>query len=421
MPRQTDAATLSETIRRFVTRGFTPRFGQSPGGLASHPAWARLRQLGTELWVDTGDIDQIAGLWTAEMTAVTTNNALLNREVQKGTYDGLIAEAARLLDAAGLDDRRRKLEIAFILNAYHALRLVERFDAYVSVEEHTDLAHDVDGAVATARRYHAICPERFIVKVPFTAAGLLATRRLSAEGVAVNHTLGFSARQNYVMSRLGRPAFVNVFVGRLNRFVADGGLGDGAYVGERAMMASQAVVRRVRGSGGPATRQIGASLRDGQQVRDLAGVDVLTIPPKAAREFLDLRLPPEGIRDRTAESYRPRLAEGAEALGLDRLWEISEQLVACVDAVERAGPESLSPAELVGLFAAEGCGDVLVRWTDEQAATIAADGGKAPLARWGEALTRGGVGPDALLSAAGLSSFSAAQKKMDDRVAAVLA
>jgi transaldolase len=421
MPKQTDAATLNETIRHFVTRGFTPRFGQPRSALQSHPAWARLRQLGTELWVDTGDIDQIAGLWTAEMTAVTTNNALLNREVQKGTYDGLIAEAARLLDAAGLDEGRRKLEIAFILNAHHALRLVERFDAYVSVEEHTEFAHDVEGAVETALRYHAICPERFIVKVPFTPAGLLATRRLSAEGVAVNHTVGFSARQNYVMSRLGRPAFVNVFVGRLNGFVADSALGDGAYVGERAMMASQAAVRRLRGCGGPATRQIGASLRDGQQVRDLAGVDVLTIPPKAAAEFLDLRLAPGDILDRTAEAYRPRLAAGAKAVGLDRLWEISEQLVACVDAVEGADPASLSPAELAELFAAHGCGDVLVRWTDEQAAAIAADGGKATLARWGEALTRGGVGVDALLSAAGLSAFSAAQKKMDDRVAAVLA
>ena len=111
------------------------------------------------------------------------------------------------------------LELAFILNARHGLRLVEQFDAYVSVEEHTALANDVETAVEVARRYHEICPERFIVKIPFTPAGLLATRRLSDEGIAINHTLGFSARQKYVIARVGRPAYVNVFMGRLGSFV----------------------------------------------------------------------------------------------------------------------------------------------------------------------------------------------------------
>jgi len=75
-----------------------------------------------------------------------------------------------------LTEQEFMLEITFILNATHGLRLVERFDACVSVEEHTDLATDVDRAVEYARRYYAICPERFYVKIPFTPAGLLATR-----------------------------------------------------------------------------------------------------------------------------------------------------------------------------------------------------------------------------------------------------
>ena len=129
--------------------------------------------------------------------------------------------------------------MAFILNATHGLRLVERFDAHVSVEEHTDLAHDLEQSVEYARRYYAICPERFYVKIPFTPAGLLATRRVRQEGIPVNHTLGFSARQNYVITRLALPTFVNVFLGRLNSFIADNGLGSGDYVGEKATLASQ--------------------------------------------------------------------------------------------------------------------------------------------------------------------------------------
>lgn len=58
------------------------------------PFWKGLRATGTELWLDTGDIDAAAGLWTREFTALTTNNTLLNKEVQKGIYDGVIQDPA---------------------------------------------------------------------------------------------------------------------------------------------------------------------------------------------------------------------------------------------------------------------------------------------------------------------------------------
>ena len=223
---------LSERVGQFV-REQAEAFGDTraePG--ASNPLWQRLRGLDSELWLDTGDMDAVGKLWTDELTALTTNNTLLNREIQKGTYDRLITEATAVLEEFPLlSEHDRQLELAFILNACHGLRLVARFDAYVSVEEHTDLTDDVEGAVNYARRLHAICPERFYVKIPFSPAGLLATRRVVAEGIPVNHTLGFSARQNVVIARIGRPAFVNVFLGRLNSLVADNDLGDGRFVG----------------------------------------------------------------------------------------------------------------------------------------------------------------------------------------------
>ena len=129
--------------------------------------------------MDSGSIDDIQEVWTKEFSALTTNNTLLNEEIQTGRYDSLIREADQMLDqSSDLSEKEKILEIAFILNAYHGLRLVEKFDSYVSVEEHTDLAWDVKAAVEYARRYHAICPERFYVKIPFTPAGLLATRQL---------------------------------------------------------------------------------------------------------------------------------------------------------------------------------------------------------------------------------------------------
>ena len=413
---------LHDRIADFTRKDFRPHFGELAGSFGTNRNWRRMRALGSELWLDTGNITSVSHLWTDEFTALTTNNTLLNKEIQSGAYDALVPEAAGALAEADLTERERLLELAFILNAYHGLRLVEKFDALVSVEEHTDLAHDVDAAVATAKRYHAICPERFIVKIPFTPAGLLATRRLSADGVPVNHTLGFSARQNYVIARIAKPQFVNVFMGRLGAFTADNELGDGKGVGERATIASQRVVRELREAGQTPARQIAASIRNGRQVADCAGVDVLTIPPKSAKDFLYPGYEDDQLTDRTGFDFQPTFAAGVDpsAIGFDTLWDVDDAVVACVDALENEDLDAMSPADLVSFFASHGCGDVLPAWSAEQIATSAAEGKIPKLDNWREALAGKAIGLDALMNLAGLLSFAADQKSMDDRVAGVL-
>lgn len=416
-------AGLAEAIHEFVRRQFSPHFGELAATFSTDATWQRLKSLGSELWLDTGSLKESAELWSREFSALTTNNTLLNRVVQTGRYDELIGEAANLLSGfSDLSERGCMLEIAFILNARHGLRLVEQYDAYVSVEEHTDLAHDLEAAVECARRYYAICPERFIVKIPFTPAGLLATRRLSAEGVPINHTLGFSARQNYLIARIGRPAYVNVFLGRLNSFVSDNDLGDGTYVGEKATLASQTVVRQLRATHGTRSRQIGASFRGGGQIRDLAGIDVMTMPPKVAKEFRQLGLPAEQITDRTAATYEPPLREDIDpsAARLDTLWDVGDELVACVDALEKENLDAFTADDLVGFFADRGCGDVLVKWNADQIATSASEGKIPRLENWRDALADKSIGLDSLMNLAGLNSFTADQKAMDDRVSDVL-
>jgi len=412
---------VAERVREFVRKDFTPHFGKLASFGTNHN-WRRMKALGSELWLDTGNVTDAGHLWTDEHAALTTNNTLLNREIQSGTYDALVPAAAGVLADAKLDDRQRMLELAFILNAYHGLALVEKFDAMVSVEEHTDLAHDVDAAVATARRYHAICPERFIVKIPFTPAGLLATRRLSAGGVPVNHTLGFSARQNYVIARVGKPQFVNVFMGRLNQFVSDNSLGDGHGVGERALMASQRAIRELREAGRTPARQIAASIRNGRQVADCAGVDVLTIPPKSAKDFLYPGYEDDQLTDKTGFDFQPAFADGVDpaAVRFETLWDVDDALVACVDALESEDLAAMSPAELVEFFAARGCGDLLPAWSREQIATSAAEGKIPKLDNWRDALAAKAIGLDSLMNLAGLLSFSADQKAMDDRLAGLL-
>jgi len=414
---------LSEQVHDFVIRDFTPHYGERDKEFGSDPLWQSFLDLGTELWLDSGNIKDVRGIWTREYSALTTNNTLLNKEVATGVYDDLISQAADLLaDFPDLTERERRLEMAFILNATHALRLVEQFDAHVSVEEHTDLAHEVEQAVEYARRYHAICPERFYVKIPFTPAGLLATRRARQEGIPINHTLGFSARQNYVITRLSFPSFVNVFLGRLNSFVVENDLGSGEYVGEKATLASQQVVRSLRQGRGFETRQIGASFRDYEQYLNLAGIDVITSPPNVAQELLDQRNELPRIESRIGQNYVPGIRGDVDSdrIGLDTLWYIEDELIACVDALEREDIDSFTPEALVDFFEAHECRDLLVRWSNPEIAASAAEGKIPKLRNWADPLAHGSIGLDSLMNLAGFNSFAADQARMDAHVQEVL-
>jgi transaldolase len=411
---------LSQKIRHFILKDFPHNVAQSPSDFPSRRPWRALADLGTHLWLDTGSLDDADELWTREFSALTTNNSLLNKEVQKGTYDRLIPQAADLLGQVQMDQRQRLVEIAFILNAVHALKLVQQFGAYVSVEEHTDLADDYSGAVETARRFWQICPERFTIKLPLTPAGILATRTLVRDGIRVNHTLGFSARQNYVVTRLAGPAYVNVFLGRLNSFVADNDLGDGTYVGERATLASQGTVRNLRKRLGVETLQIGASYRQGRQVVDLAGIDVMTMPPKVARSYLELYdEETQGLEDKTEKDYNPPLREQVDpaSVGLQTLWDVDSNLVLACDDLEKEDLDSFTPDDLVAFFADHNAGDLLVPWSPQQIRTSAEEGKIPKLENWQDALSQADIGLDALMNLAGLNAFRADQQAMDERVA----
>ena len=323
---------LREEIRDFVERDVS----EEPHRGSDAPLWRSLRELGTELWLDTGDMDAAAEEWGPSFTALTTNNTLLNREVQKGIYDELIGEARRIV--AGLPREERIREIGFILNARHGLKLARRFGADVSVELHTALSHDLEGILFYGERFHEIEPDRFIVKVPLTPTGLIGARRLRERGIRVNLTLGFSARQNLFAAHIARPNFVNVFLGRLNAFVSDNELGSGENVGERAALASQAAVASARDSLPEGIRQIAASMRGGRQVASLAGMDVFTMPTKVAREARDKLEPPlQSMRD---AEYPVSLYAGVDpnAVRLEQLWSVRAEEVQLASALGKRPP-----------------------------------------------------------------------------------
>src|SRR5258708_7451147 len=238
----------------------------------SNPALIKLRELGTELWLDTENLEEAQSLWTPEFTALTTNNTLANQVVQTGIMDEVAQRSVRELRASdpNISEDDLVVELGFVINCHIALRLVKAFGAMVSVELHPAVSENIERTVYFAERYFAVCPEKFYIKIPLTPDGYCSVARVRAKGIPVNYTLGFGARQNYLAAIISNPTFCNVFLGRLNAVVADNHLGDGKYVGEKAAHATQMIIRELRASARTQTKMIAASMRAPSQLSHLA-------------------------------------------------------------------------------------------------------------------------------------------------------
>jgi len=378
------------------------------------PFWNSLSRTGTEIWLDTGDIEEAEAIWTAEMSALTTNNTLLNKEIQKGIYDVFISEAKSVVRDLPLEERIK--EIAFILNARHGLRLASKFGGMVSVELHTDTAHDIRAIEYYGKRLHEICPDQFIVKVPYTAEGLIGARRLRDAGVRVNFTLEFSARQNVIATRVARPDFVNVFLGRIGAYMIDNKLGDGSGAGEMAVIASQNWVTGFSAKNPWQTKLIAASLRHYNQLELLAGADVFTIPPKVAaagRKTLKGKFKPK-----MHENYSVSLYSSADGARIEKFWTVDDKVLNFAERLAAKVPAT--GAELIHLAHEEGCDDMFPSLTREEKSFIASDG-KIPVhSRWVKHIADGKIAPDTLLNLAGLASFTADQKELDERILGII-
>jgi transaldolase len=374
------------------------------------PFWQSLRDTGTELWLDTGDIEEAEANWSAEMSALTTNNTLLNNEIQKGIYDIFISEAKHIVYELPLEAKIK--EIAFMLNARHGLRLASKFGGFVSVELHTDTAHDIKAIEYYGKRYHEICPDQFIVKVPYTAEGLIGARRLREAGIRVNFTLEFSARQNVIVTRSAQPDYVNVFLGRVGGFMTDNKLGDGSGAGEMAVISSQNWVTAFSAQNDKQTKLIAASLRHHNQLELLAGTDVFTIPPKIASAGLKTLTGKFSMR--THENYDVSIFPSARDARIEKFWEVDDKVLNLSQRLNQKMPAT--GPELIRIAHEEGCEDMFPQLSKEEKVTIAGDGKIPVFSKWQKKIADGKIAPDTLLTLAGLASFTADQAMLDQRI-----
>ena len=404
-------SSIHEDIRTYILKSVNEEIIKP----ARDSFWKNLNNAGTEIWLDTGDMELASGLWTEEMSALTTNNTLLNMEIQKGIYDNLIPELRELVKDFSTDEQ--VMEIAFILNAYHGLRLVKKFGGLVSVELHTDTADDLDAIVEYGKRYYDICPDHFLVKVPFTASGLLGARILGEAGVRVNFTLEFSARFNVLVSLIARSSYCNVFMGRIAAYMIDNELGNGKWVGEKAVISSQRWINKLAAEDHVKTKLIVASLREAEQLKSLAGVNVYTIPPAVAkngRNLLDGIFNSQVNTDYMAEF----LNDSEKKFRLDTIWEVKDKELKFARYIDKNVPAT--GKELITLARNMGCSDIFPEFTEEELKWIKEDGKIPKHSKWAYRIAKGELAVDTLLCIAGLATFALDQEKLDHRIKSLI-
>ena len=385
----------------------------------SDPTMARFKETGTELWVDTGDLEKAQSIWKSEFTALTTNNTLANQVVQTGVMDEVIHQTISRLNevASDLTEEERVTEVGFVINCRIALRLVRAFKTKVSIELHPSMSRNIERTLDYARRYYRVCPEYFIVKIPLTPEGYLSVRTLRKEGMPINFTLGFSARQNYLAARMSNPDFVNVFLGRLNQVVSENSVGGGDLVGEKVTLATQDALLRARKQYPEvATRLIGASIRSGEQVAFLAGLDVMTIPPSAMEEFLKMKHPVGTMSSNIGKDINPGIDfSNPHGLRFQKLWEVPDAFVQFVDDLLASTTLDTMTGGEMESFCRERNVDLFYPFSPEELKKIF-DLGKIPrLDEWSQE-----VALDDLMTQSALQSFSKDQAALDDRIRSFL-
>jgi transaldolase len=158
-------------------------------------------------------------------------------------------------------------------------RICELVDGPVSAEV---VSRDAAQMVAEGRALRTL-HEHIVVKVPFSKAGLEATRELASDGIPVNMTLVFSANQALLTAEAG-ATYVSCFMGRLDDISVD------------SVTVVEEIVDALRPAGGT-TQVLAASIRNPGHVVAAArlGCEVATLPSKVLHQMLEHPLTTAGI------------------------------------------------------------------------------------------------------------------------------
>jgi transaldolase len=331
------------TIVELMKAAAGKRRPAKPIQYVSHPLARAVRDCGTaHIYTDTADQDEMFDLLVQkedakniylyeEIDGNTTNQPLIVRVLDRflggDETDNVVAWIKALKwERPNLTIEEATVLIYSIINGRLGLEVLDHYAAgriwQISLELHTSLAPDPVASKRIGRCLNQAVRNAF-VKVAFTPDhphSLLIARDLEKQGIPVNFTATFSARQIVAAVLLANPHRTNVFLGRLSQ-----GL-DSELLGEQVVLETQRHVRRLREGFNVKTLNMLASVRRWQTIALTAGCDVYTVPYPVLKAFLaQTEIRPDQIENRLEADYSDQLAipdNVVEKVGLEKIKQL---------------------------------------------------------------------------------------------------
>lgn len=237
----------------------------------------------TTVVADTGDVKAVAKYKPVDCTtnpslvlkalADPDSEDLLNHEIEIGKSTGKSAE-----------------QIADALTVAAGARLTQLVPGRVSTEVDAHLSFDTEASLTRARaivadyKTRGICKDRILIKLASTWEGIRAAEVLQKEGIDCNMTLVFSMAQAVACANAG-AFLISPFVGRITDWYKRTERVEGYEPEADPGVKSVRAIYDYYKSNGIATVVMGASFRNIDQIKALAGCDALTISPALLDEL----------------------------------------------------------------------------------------------------------------------------------------
>ena len=242
----------------------------------------QLREM-TVVVADTGDVEAVKRLRPVDCT---TNPSLVLGTLKDPASEGLVSREIESARTIGLSPE----QVAGKLTVAVGAELTKLVPGRVSTEVDARLSFDTGASVKRANEIIAdysergIGKERVLIKFAATWEGIRAAQVLQDEGIDCNLTLLFSMTQAVACADAG-AFLISPFVGRITDWHKKNDGRDTYTPDEDPGVMS---VRRIYDyckSNGVSTVVMGASFRNTDQIKALAGCDNLTIAPKLLDEL----------------------------------------------------------------------------------------------------------------------------------------
>nr|CAB3266804.1 transaldolase [Phallusia mammillata] len=236
----------------------------------------------TTVVADTGDIKAIGKY---KPTDATTNPSLLLAAAQMPEYDDLMKDAINYGKSQSSDFNEQVTAAMNKLFVNFGVEILKSVPGRVSTEVDARLSFDIEGSVARAKEFirlykqAGISKERILIKLSTTWEGVQAAKQLQAEGINCNMTLLFSFAQAVACAE-AEVNLISPFVGRIyDWYVKNTGQKDYALLEDPGVKSVTKIYNYYK-TYNYKTIIMGASFRNTNQIKALAGCDNLTISPK---------------------------------------------------------------------------------------------------------------------------------------------